>query len=55
MDGVTLSSLSEYDFRQRTSLQCGGNLYAHLDIWKTGACFSSYCKDILMTTISSLF
>lgn len=39
LDGATLCSLSDHDFRQRTSLQCGDTLYAQLDIWKIAANF----------------
>lgn len=35
MDGISLCSLNEMDFKQRAP-QCGDMLYAQLDIWKTG-------------------
>lgn len=35
MDGISLCTLNETDFKQRAP-QCGDILYAQLDIWKTG-------------------
>ncbi len=39
MDGMTLCSLNESDFKQRAP-HCGEILYAQLDIWKTGMFWS---------------
>ena len=36
MDGISLCSLSEAEFKHRAGNQCGDILYAQLEIWKTG-------------------